>query len=117
MPQIYGISNCDTIRKAKRWLDDSGIEYQYIDYRKDGLDAEFLKHQAQVLGWEVLINKRGTTFRQLDDAVKAALDESSAIELMLAQPALIKRPLLIHKDKSYLGFKPQQYLDIFEGNN
>lgn len=111
--QIYGIKNCDTLKKALKWLVTENIEVTYHDYRKDGLDETLIKQFIAHLGWESLINKRGTTYRALSDADKNALDENRAIALMLAQPAIIKRPLLIHQNQYHLGFKPEQYQAIF----
>lgn len=113
MTTVFGIKNCDTLKKALKWLDNQGINYQYHDYRKAGLDAEMLQTFVAELGWEPLINKRGTTYRQLSDEQKASLDQPRAIAIMLDNPAIIKRPLLVHEGKYYLGFKESQYAEIF----
>ncbi|MRI32037.1 ArsC family reductase [Endozoicomonas sp. OPT23] len=113
MTTLYGISNCDTIRKAKKWLDAAGVEYTFHDYRKNGLDRDQLESWSKELGWEALLNKRGTTWRKLPDDVKASVDESSAIELMLEQPAMIKRPLLDNGSTKALGFSDKQYSELF----
>ncbi|MBE1274645.1 ArsC family reductase [Enterovibrio baiacu] len=110
---VYGIKNCDTIKKALKWLEAEGKPFTFHDYRKDGIDQEMLKKFVDELGWEALVNKRGTTFRALTEEQKNNLDESNAIALMLVQPAMIKRPLLAHGGKYYLGFKPAEYADIF----
>lgn len=111
--QIFGIKNCDTMKKARKWLETNQIEHEFIDYRTDGLtEAQLLEFEAQ-LGWEALLNKRGTTFRQLSDEQKTTLTKESACALMLTQPAMIKRPLLVHKGQYHLGFKPEQYSVIF----
>ncbi|MBU3022608.1 ArsC family reductase [Aestuariibacter sp. A3R04] len=110
---LYGISNCDTIKKAKKWLEQRGIEYTFHDYRKDGLSEEWLSQTATRLGWENLLNKRGTTFRQLSEEEKTNLDERKALALLLANPAMIKRPVLIHNSNYHLAFKPAQYEEIF----
>lgn len=110
---LYGISNCDTIKKAKKWLEQHNISYTFHDYRKDGLSEEWLKETASQLGWENLLNKRGTTFRQLPEADKTNLDEQKALALLLANPAMIKRPVLIHNNRYHLAFKPAQYEEIF----
>jgi len=110
---LYGIANCDTIKKARTWLIHRDIEFQFHDYRKQGLDSELLKTWVQDLGWEVLVNRRGTTWRQLTPEVKDTLDTDSAIELMLANPAIIKRPLLVKAGQGYLGFSDQLYSQIF----
>lgn len=113
MTTLYGIKNCDTIKKARQWLDAQGIPYQFHDYRVDGLAQTQLEGWAQTLGWEALLNKRGTTFRQLPDSDKENLDQAKAVTLMLSHPALIKRPLLAKDDQLALGFKADQYANIF----
>ncbi|GAC14126.1 ArsC family reductase [Aliiglaciecola lipolytica] len=113
MTQIFGIKNCDTIKKAKKWLDENQVEYTFHDYRVDGLDRNWLEKTESQLGWEKLLNQRGTTFRQLSDEQKHNLDRESAIELMLSAPAMIKRPVLIHNEQYFLGFKPADYEVIF----
>ncbi|WP_257287894.1 ArsC family reductase [Endozoicomonas sp. ONNA1] len=114
MITLYGISNCDTIRKARKWLNAAGIEYRFHDYRKEGLDKVSLQNWSNELGWEALLNRRGTTWRQLPEAQKASVDEASAIELMLEQPAMIKRPLLDTGSKKVLGFSDKQYQALFQ---
>ena len=113
MTTLYGIKNCDTIKKARKWLENNQIEFQFHDYRTDGLDLDWLKETEKQLGWEQLLNKRGTTFRQLTEDQKANIDQQSAIELMMEYPAMIKRPVLIHQDGYYLGFKAATYQEIF----
>ncbi len=110
---IYGISNCDTIKKARKWLSDNNIDADFHDYRKQGLDADWLQAAIETLGWENLLNKRGTTYRQLTDEQKDNLDAASAKALLLEYPAMIKRPLLVHEDKMYLGFNAATYAEIF----
>ena len=110
---LYGISNCDTIKKAKAWLNNRGIEYRFHDYRKQGLDAGLLKLWVQELGWETLINRRGTTWRQLSPEIRDSLDADSAINIMLDNPTIIKRPLLIKDNKSFPGFSDEQYSSLF----
>ncbi|NVK43395.1 MAG: ArsC family reductase [Oceanospirillaceae bacterium] len=102
---VYGIKNCDTIKKARKWLDENGIEYRFHDYRVDGLERAQLEAWAQELGWEALLNKRGTTWRTQPDEVRNNIDEAGAIALMLEHPAMIKRPLLDTGDARHLGFK------------
>ncbi|WOG30437.1 ArsC family reductase [Endozoicomonas sp. 8E] len=114
MITLYGISNCDTVRKARKWLTTAGIEYRFHDYRKDGLDKTTLHNWSNELGWEALLNRRGTTWRQLPEKQKASVDEASAIELMLEQPAMIKRPLLDTGSKRVLGFSDNQYQTLFQ---
>ena len=106
---IYGIRNCDTIKKTMRWLDAHAIDYRFHDYRKDGLSTELLQQFITALGWQALINTRGTTFRGLSDAVKQGLDEQSAIRLMLEHPALIKRPLIATQQGYLLGFDETKF--------
>lgn len=107
---LYGIKNCDTIKKAKKWLEEQQIAYQFHDYRADGLDAELLRTFIDQLGWESLLNTRGTTWRKLDESVRQSINNAdSAAELMLAQPAITKRPLLAHNQRMLLGFNPDQY--------
>lgn len=110
---LYGIANCDTIKKARKWLEGQAIDYRFHDYRKDGLERRWLESWCDELGWEALLNKRGTTWRQLPDDTKASVDRSQAIELMLAQPAMIKRPLLDQGAHRKLGFKPDDYQSYF----
>ena len=113
MTTLYGIKNCDTMKKAMRWLNDNNIDYTFHDYRKEGIDAQWIKDVLSKVELDIFINKRGTTFRQLDEDVKAALTVESAIPLLIAQPAMIKRPILIHGDTIQLGFKPDIYSGIF----
>ena len=102
---LYGISNCDTMRKARGWLDRQGIDYRFHDYRKDGLDAALLADLADELGWENLLNRRGTTWRRLPESVRDGIDERSALAAMLDNPALIKRPVLEHRGRRHVGFE------------
>jgi arsenate reductase len=110
---LYGIANCDTIKKAKVWLQDHQIDFEFHDYRKQGLDADLLQTWVSDIGWEALLNRRGTTWRQLAPEVKDNIDSNSAIEVMLANPAIIKRPLLVTNNQRYLGFSDDQYSQIF----
>lgn len=104
MLTIYGIKNCDTVKKARKWLEEAAIDYRFHDYRVDGIDAELLNEFAKSLGWEALLNTRGTTWRKLDDAAKADMGEAKAISLMVDNDALVKRPVW-QKDGEYrLGF-------------
>jgi Spx/MgsR family transcriptional regulator len=111
---LYGIANCDTIRKARNWLRDHQVEYHFHDYRKDGIDAARLQSMAAQLGWEAMLNRRGTTWRTLPDAQKVDVDEASALHLMEQSPALIKRPILACGDRLYLAFSDRQYREIFD---
>lgn len=109
MTTIYGIKTCDTVRKARAWLDAHGIAHRFHDYRAEGIDEAKLRGWARVLGWEKLLNKSGPSFRSLPDADKADLTEAKAITLMLANPTLIKRPVLEAGEALLLGFKPDEY--------
>ena len=107
---IYGIKNCDTIKKARAWLDRRGVDYAFHDYKVAGIDKGKLEGWAREVGWEALLNKAGTTFRKLPDKDKEGLTEKKAIALMLAQPSIIKRPVLeLSGGKLLVGFKPEQY--------
>ena len=102
--QLYGIPNCDTVKKARKWLDANGIDYAFHDYKKEGADKANLERWADAVGWEVLLNRRGTTFRKLPDAEKEGIDRDRAIALMAAQPSLIKRPVVEHEAGLLVGF-------------
>jgi arsenate reductase len=106
---IYGIKNCDTMKKARVSLDSHGVAYSFHDYKAEGIDKARLQRWAKEVGWETLLNRAGTTFRKLDDAAKAGLNESRAIALMLEQPSMIKRPVLDLGGKLVVGFKPEIY--------
>jgi Spx/MgsR family transcriptional regulator len=101
---MFGISNCDTVKKARRWLDEQNVAYRFHDVREDGLDAARLQGWIDALGWEKLLNKAGTTFRKLPDAQKEGLDAASAKALMLDQPAMIRRPVVEAADAISVGF-------------
>lgn len=111
---IYGIKACDTMKKARTWLDDHGVAYGFHDYKAVGVDRERLEQWAGKVGWETLLNRSGTTFRKLPDADKIGVDQAKAIELMLAQPSMIKRPVLDVDGKLLVGFKPDQYAAAFK---
>jgi len=106
---LYGIKNCDTVKKARAWLGDHRIEYEFHDYKVAGIERKRLEHWCNELGWETLLNRAGTTFRKLPDAAKHALTAQKAIALMLAQPSLIKRPVLDRNGQLAVGFKPELY--------
>lgn len=110
---LYGISNCDTVKKARRWLDEHGVAHAFHDYRKDGLDAAQLQGWIETLGWEKLLNKSGTTFRKLPDAQKDNLDAASAKTLMLDQPAMIRRPLVDADGALSVGFAADDWQQRF----
>ena len=109
MTTIYGIKNCDTMKKARAWLDKKGVAYGFHDYKASGIDRARLEGWARKVGWEVLLNRAGTTFRKLPDEDKEGLTENKAIALMIAQPSMIKRPVLEGGGKLLVGFKPEQY--------
>ena len=106
---MYGITTCDTIRKARVWLESQGVAYRFHDYRAEGIEAEKLNGWVGKVGWEKLLNKGSTTFRELPEADKATLDEKKAKKLMLAKPTMIKRPVLEVGDRILVGFKPDVY--------
>jgi arsenate reductase len=112
---IYGISNCDTMKKARAWLSKHEIEYHFHDYKKDGIDRKRLETWSKEVGWETLLNRAGTTFRRLPDGDKASLDGKKAIALMLDQPSMIKRPVLDAGGRLLVGFKPEQYKGALGG--
>jgi Spx/MgsR family transcriptional regulator len=106
---LYGIPNCDTMKKARTWLDAHGVEYEFHDYKVTGVSREKLELWAKVVGWETLLNRAGTTFRRLPDEAKENLDERKAMALMLEQPAMIKRPVLERGKTLLVGFSPEKY--------
>ncbi|MGH6950298.1 MAG: ArsC family reductase [Vitreimonas sp.] len=110
---IYGIKNCDTMKKARAWLDDRGVAFAFHDYKTEGIDKASLERWAGEVGWETLLNRAGTTFRALPEAEKAGVTEKKAIALMLAQPSMIKRPVLDIGGKLIVGFKPDVYAKAF----
>ena len=106
---IYGIKNCDTMKKARQWLDDRGVAYAFHDYKTSGIDRGHLETWTGKSGWETVLNRAGTTFKKLPDDAKADLDREKAIALMIAQPSMIKRPVLEIGGKLLIGFKPEVY--------
>ena len=114
MTTIYGIKNCDTMKKARAWLDKKGVAYDFHDYKKQGIGRATLERWADHVGWEVLLNRSGTTFRKLPEADRQGLDLARAIELMLAQPSMIKRPVLEIGDRLIVGFKPEVYASLID---
>jgi arsenate reductase len=110
---IYGIKNCDTMKKARAWLDQHGVAYAFHDYKAAGIAREKLEAWARAVGWETLLNRAGTTFRALPDKDKDGLGAGKAIALMMAQPAMIKRPVLDLGDRLLVGFKADQYAAAF----
>jgi arsenate reductase len=112
-PTLYGIRNCDTVKKARAWLDARGVTYDFHDYKASGIDAARLRAWVKAVGWERLLNRAGTTFRKLPDADKAGIDEVKALTLMLAQPSMIKRPVVEGGGKLLVGFKPEDFAEAF----
>jgi arsenate reductase len=106
---VYGIKNCDTVKKARAWLDEHGVRYAFHDYKTAGIDPQKLAHWSGEVGWSTLLNRAGTTFRKLSDADKQNIDERKALALMAANPSLIKRPVLERGGKILVGFKPEIY--------
>ena len=106
---LYGIPNCDTMKKARAWLTAHGVEYQFHDYKVEGADRAQLSGWSKVVGWEVLLNRAGTTFRKLPEMARQDLDERKAIALMIEQPSLIKRPVLVAGKTLLVGFSPEKY--------
>jgi len=115
---MHGISNCDTIKKAKKWLTDAGIDFSFRDYKKHPVTVIELQDWALQVGWEVLLNKRGTTWRKLPAAQQSTVNETTVLKLLCDNPSMIKRPLLVVQSdteiQAFVGFKPQQYATIFK---
>ena len=106
---VYGIPNCDTVKKARKWLDNHNIAYRFHDFRKDGLDPSLLKKWAGKVGWEILLNRRGTTWRKLPEKTRETINSENAIRIMLENPAIIKRPVLVKGQKIIVGFNEEEY--------
>ena len=109
---LYGIRNCDTVKKARAWLEERGVDYRFHDYKLSGIERERLNRWCNELGWEALLNRSGTTFRRLPDAQKQSLDTDRAMALMLAQPSMIKRPVVELAERLVVGFKPELYKSL-----
>lgn len=112
---VYGIKNCDTVKKARLWLDGRGMVYAFHDYKTAGIERARLAAWCQTVGWEMLLNRAGSTFRQLPDSARQVADAGAAIALMLAQPSMIKRPVIEHEGGLLVGFKPDQYEQVLAG--
>ena len=106
---IYGIKNCDTMKKARTWLETHGVAHEFHDYKKSGIERAKLESWLKSVGWEVLLNRAGTTFRKLPHAAQANLTEARAVSLMLEQPSMIRRPVLEHGNAVLVGFSPEKY--------
>jgi len=109
MIKIFGIPNCDTMKKARKWLEDNNLDYEFHDYKKQGVPEKSLKQWVKNAGWETVLNRRGTTWRKLDDEIKNNIDEASSIQVMLDNPSTIKRPVLEREDTLIIGFKEDDY--------
>ncbi len=112
MTTLYGIKNCDTVKKARKWLDSHEIAYTFHDFRSDGLDEDLINHFSERLGWETLLNRRSTSWRQLTDQQKNNLCGKSALQLMLKTPTLIKRPILETDGQMIIGFNTEHYQKV-----
>ncbi len=113
MITLYGIPNCDTMKKSRKWLDTHDIEYNFVDFKKQPPERESLLAWVEAVGWETLLNRRGMMWRKLPDEAKANIDEASAIEIMLETPSIIKRPVLEVGDALHVGFSDSSYTEIF----
>lgn len=113
MTQVYGIRNCDTIKKARAWLDAAGVDYRFHDYKLEGVDRARLERWVDTLGWEALLNRSGTTFRKLPEADREGLDRDKAIALMAAHPSAIRRPVVEHGGALLAGFAPDRFAEAF----
>ncbi len=113
MITLYGIKNCDTVKKARRWLEDHRVDYQFHDFRQDGITTEKVEGWLDELGWETLVNKRSTSWKALDEATRKAMDAERALDCILEQPTLIKRPLLDTGHERVCGFSAKQYEALF----
>lgn len=113
MNVLYGIKNCDTVKKARKWLESEGIEYRFHDFREDGIDQQQVKNWVEELGWEVLVNKRSTSWKALDETARNTMNAASAENAIVAQPTLVKRPLLDTGNALHTGFSAAGYAQIF----
>ena len=109
---MYGIRNCDTVKKARAWLEEKGVEYRFHDYKVSGVEGDRLNRWGRELGWEKLVNRAGSTFRQLPESQKILSNPEHAVALMLAHPSVIKRPVLELGDRLVVGFKPELYQSL-----
>jgi len=114
MTTLYGIKNCDTVKKARKWLDDQNIAYQFHDFKTQGLSNELLTSLVEKSDWQIMLNKRSTTFRNLPDNIKNNLTEQVIFDAVIEQPTLLKRPLLNIQEQLHVGFKAAQYHELFE---
>jgi arsenate reductase (glutaredoxin) len=116
MITLYGIKNCDTVKKARKWLDSHGVEYRYHDFREDGLEPPVIASWIEELGWQNFINQRSTSWRSLDEQVRLAMNDAAAKKAVAANPTLIKRPLLDTGKQRYTGFSAASYAKIFSAH-
>ena len=114
LPVMYGIPNCNTVKKARAWLDEHGVDYTFHDYKNSGTDRAQLQAWIDEFGWDTIVNTRGMTWRKLDDAARQAMDATAAVALMEEKPSIIKRPLLISGNTKLLGFDEQAYAEAFK---
>ena len=110
---LYGIKNCDTMKKTFQWLDAQNVAYEFHDYKKHGIDKNVVSQAINQHGWENVLNKRGTTWRNLEDGIKTNMDNIKALQVAEENPSIVKRPLLLYKNQTYLGFKQEIYEKIF----
>ncbi len=113
MTILYGIKNCDTVKKARKWLDSNNIDYQFHDFREQGVNKKQVTNWVKALGWETVVNKRSTTWKQLGADQRESMDEASAINAIMENPTLVKRPLLQRHNDFYVGFKAADYDTLF----
>jgi len=114
MITLYGISNCSTVSKARKWLTENGIDYHFHNFKKEGLDQNILDNWLDILDWEIVLNKRGTTWRKLPEAVKVDMTKDKAYQIMLDNPSIIKRPVININGRLSIGFKENQYQELFK---
>ncbi|ALB23128.1 Regulatory protein spx (plasmid) [Piscirickettsia salmonis] len=110
---LYGIKNCDTVKKARRFLENNNINYQFHDFRQEGISTQLITGWCQLTSWENLLNKRSRTYRELADSIKNNINETSIIQLVCEQPTLIKRPVLSYQGQLYIGYSDKEYQEIF----
>lgn len=114
MPTLYGIPNCDTMKKARRWLDEHGIQYTFHDYKKLGIDEKTLRTWVRRVGWESLLNRRGMMWRKVPGEIRLGMDQETAIRLMSDLPSIIKRPVLVDGPRVHVGFSAEEYGRLFD---
>lgn len=114
MITVYAIPNCNTVKKARTWLEENEIDYEFHNYKKLGIDQQTLEQWVAELGWETVVNRKGMTWRKLDEQTREQMDETKAIEIMLANQSIIKRPLIVMGDKKILGFNEAEYTQFFK---